>query len=159
MKEIYREILIPAPVAMAFYTFVRELGKWWPSEYTWGQDALQKITIDPFVNGHCTEIGPYNFRCDWGRVTAYVENELISFKWQISPQRIPEPAPDKGSDVEITFKKGHESNTSLIFIHKNFENHGEGAADYQKAMDSQQGWDYILKRYVEYTQRNYKSHK
>ena len=62
---------------------MNELNEWWPKEYTWSQDKLKEIRINGQKDGLCTEIGPYGFRCDWGRVTELTENEKIKLKWQI----------------------------------------------------------------------------
>jgi len=150
MAAIEKEIEIPLSKRRAFEAFVNGLNEWWPKEYTWSQENLQQILIEPEKDGLCIEIGPYNFRCDWGRVTEFEKGNRISMKWQISPQRVPEPDPDKSSDVNIVFREKTDTETILDFRHFNFENHGEGSEEYQRAMDSEQGWDYILSRFVDY---------
>ena len=149
--DIVRKFEMDVPLEKAFNDLVRELNNWWPKEYTWSQEGLQTISIAPYLNGLCTEIGPFGFRCDWGRVVAYEENELIRIKWQISPKRLPEPNPDKASELEFRFHAADQRKTNLEFAHKHFANHGEAAAEYQKAMESEQGWDYILNKYLEYS--------
>lgn len=148
MEKITRIIYIRVSKKDAFDKFVNQLNEWWPKEYTWSQDKLVEIRITPGHNGLCTEIGPHNFRCDWGRVVDFNEHNRIALKWQISPQRVPEPDPDKASDIAISFREKETVETTLELEHTNFQNHGDGAEDYQKAMDSEYGWDYILKRYV-----------
>lgn len=151
MKKIFKTLQIDAPAKKVFNQFVNEFNEWWPKEYTWSQDALQEIRIEPKMNGLCTEIGPYGFRCDWGRVTELTENR-IGLKWQISQRREPIPNPDKASDVKVSFVSQGDS-TALNFEHVNFENHGEGSDDYRNMMDSAQGWDYILNRFKEYCEK------
>lgn len=137
---------------IAFGKFLYELNEWWPIAYTWSQDQLIEIRIDGQKNGLCTEIGPYGFRCDWGRVTELIENKKISLKWQISPRREPIPNPDKASDINVLFKENNGS-TILEFEHFNFENHGAGAEDYLKMMDGEKGWNYILNAYKNYCEK------
>lgn len=149
MKEIRKELKVAVSPDVAFEKFLNELNEWWPREYTWSQDKLQEIRIDGSENGLCTEIGPYGFRCDWGRVTEVKENESIALKWQIGPNREPVPDPAKASDIRISFIREGKF-TIMSFEHFNFENHGEGADEYRKMMDSDQGWDYILERYVQF---------
>lgn len=150
MAAIVKKIEIPLSKYSAFEVFVNDLNGWWPKEYTWSQEKLKQILIEPEKNGLCIEIGPYNFRCDWGRVTGFEKGDRISIKWQISPQRVPVPDPDKSSDVDVVFKEKTESETILELMHSNFENHGEGSEAYREAMNSEQGWGYILSRFVEY---------
>ncbi len=150
MEKINRKILVKLPREAAFDKFVNRLNDWWPKKYTWSYRRLREIKIDPRVDGLCTEIGPYNFRCDWGRVTGYRENEWIAMKWQINPQRVPEPNPDKASDITVTFVGHADRETMIELEHSGFDNHGDGADAYLKAMDSEAGWDYILQHYAEY---------
>ncbi len=150
MESITKEVKVGIAKDMAFRKFLNEINEWWPKEYTWSKEELQGIWIDGKKGGLCTEIGPYGFRCDWGRVTELDENNKIKLKWQISPKREPVPNPEKASDIKIIFKENEDLSTSLVFEHWNFENHGDGAEDYLKMMDSKQGWEYILNVYREY---------
>ncbi len=101
------------------------------------------------LDGLCTEIGPYGYRIDWGRITDFDAGEFISFKWQISAKREPIPDPDKASDVQVKFIPDGDS-TTIEFEHFNFQKHGEGYDDYRKMLNSPQGWDFILERYKKY---------
>ena len=150
MEKITKKLIVGVVKEKAFQKFVNELNEWWPKEYTWSQEKLKEIKIDGRMDGLCTEIGPHGFRCDWGRVTELTKNELIALKWQISPNRIPIPNPENASDIRIKFKDNGESETSLEFEHFHFENHGDGAKEYQKMMNGKQGWDYILSKYQKY---------
>ena len=152
MDEIRKELKIGIGKNEAFKKFRNELNDWWPKEYTWSQDKLKEIRIDGKKDGLCSEIGPHGFRCDWGRVTALIENEKIGLKWQISPKREPVPNPENASDMTLVFKE-NQGSTMLEFEHSNFENHGDGAGDYRKMMDGEQGWDYILNAYKRYCEK------
>lgn len=149
MEKISKTLKVTIAKEIAFTKFLNEFQEWWPREYTWSQDKLKEIQIDAQKDGLCTEIGPFGFRCDWGRVIDLIENEKISLLWQIGPNRQPIPDPEKASYIEIIFKKNGES-TILDFEHRNFENHSDGAEEYQKMMASNQGWDYILNGFKNY---------
>lgn len=150
MTSVKRAIALNLSPQAAFDKFIHEFNTWWPKPYTWSQDKLQSISIDARQNGLCTEIGPYGFRCDWGRVISIEVPERIVFKWQISPRREPVPDPSQASEVEIQFKAKADRQTVMHFEHRDFEKHGEGAEAYQQAMDSEMGWDYILDVYLKY---------
>ncbi|MDF9796084.1 uncharacterized protein YndB with AHSA1/START domain [Catalinimonas alkaloidigena] len=147
IKRVFQLELSPDEV---FHKFINELGIWWPREYSWSQEKLQNINIEARKNGLCTETGPHGFRSDWGRVTEIDIPHSIVFKWQISPQRVPEPDPSKASTVSIQIEEGKSGSTNLFFEHRDFENHGEGAEEYMQAMDSEMGWDYILALFLKY---------
>jgi uncharacterized protein YndB with AHSA1/START domain len=152
MKRVTKRLKIVISSDIAFQKFVNELNEWWPKEYTWSQDKLKKIKIDGRKDGLCTEIGPNGFRCDWGTVTEFKENEKISLKWQISPKREPIPNPQKASDVMVSFVE-NDNSTTINFEHFNFENHGEGSDNYRNMMNSEQGWDYILNKFKVYCEK------
>jgi len=131
----------------AFKIFTAELGEWWPREYTWSGDVLEDIGIEQEEGGFCYERGPHGFLCYWGRVLKWDLPKRLLFSWQISPTRVPEPDPDKASEVEVEFKPEHPSGTSIIFEHRHLERHGDEGAAYRDGLASPQGWPYILERF------------
>jgi len=152
MERITKRLKIEIPSDEAFRKFVNDLNEWWPKEYTWSQDKLKEIKIDGRKNGLCTEIGPNGFRCDWGTITEFTDNEEISLKWQISPKREPIPNTEKASDLKVKFVQNGDS-TTIDFEHFNFENHGEESENYREMMDSEQGWDYILNNFKKHCEK------
>ncbi len=80
----------------AFELFTAGFGSWWPAEFSWSQpDLLQSIGMDCHREGLLFETGPHGFRIDWGRITAWDPPSSLSFLWQISPDRVPVPNPDR----------------------------------------------------------------
>jgi hypothetical protein len=122
---ISKEIKIRGSKMSIFIIFLEEIFYWWPGEYTWSGDKLVNLTIANEINGLCTETGPYNFRCDWGRITELIKGERIGMKWQIGINRQPVPDPDMASDLLIEFKDAGNV-TFLSLKHYNFQHHGEG---------------------------------
>lgn len=153
IKSIIETVTVNITPETAFPAFVEELNEWWPKQYTWSQDVLEEIGIEPKQGGFCYEIGPNGFRCDWGSVIEYQPSEQISFNWQISSNREPVPNPDKASRVSVTFEKGSEDVTHVKLEHTLFHNHGEGAEEYRNAMASEYGWPYILNRFRDHADK------
>jgi hypothetical protein len=137
------------PAARAFDRFARELQAWWPREYTWSQDVLNEIGLEPRAGGLCFEIGPHGFRCDWGRILEWKPPDRLQIAWQIGPRREPVPNPARASSVTVSFALVRPQHSTVALIHEGFERHGAGAADYRAAMASPQGWPLILRRFVE----------
>mgnify|MGYP000282612918 CR=1 FL=1 len=98
----------------------------------------------------CTEIGPYKFRIDWGRVVKLRKYEFIEFTWQISSNREPIPDPEKASRVRVNFKAVSNNMTKVELEHFNFDGHGEEGGSYRDVMDGEMGWDYILEKFAKY---------
>lgn len=151
MQKLSKSIEVDLSNEQAFNAFINELTLWWPKAYTWSKDKLMEISINPIPGGHCTEMGPNDFHCDWGTVMEVTYGNHISLKWQISASRAPEPDPDKASEVQINFRKISDKKTRVELKHDKFENHGSGYEKYGEAMDAEQGWDYILTCFALYS--------
>lgn len=145
---IQRTLSVPKPVEEAFAVFTRDFADWWPAEYTWSQDVLQHIAIEPGVDGRCFERGPHGFECDWGRVLVWEPPHRLVFTWQISADRQPVPDPNKAGEIEVRFEAEGATMTRVDFEHRHFRRHREGAAEYKAMLEAPEGWPYILNRYV-----------
>jgi len=143
MSQVSTSVQVGLDPAGAFERFADGLGSWWPAEYTWSQGTLEAIGI---ADGMCFERGPHGFTCHWGRVLAWEPGARLSFTWQISPARVPEPDPARASEVTVEFAADGDG-TRVTLTHGAFEHHGEGAEEYAAAMGSDMGWPYILERY------------
>lgn len=148
MNIITKTIKVKLPQEQAFDRFLNHLNEWWPKAYTWSNQVLEEIKIEPFIGGLCSETGPHGFRCDWGSVIDLIAPERIHLKWQISPERVPEPDAAKASDVEISFRQVTEAETTIELQHFNFENHQKGSQQYYEEMDSARGWEFILHEFT-----------
>lgn len=153
MEVISKRITVKASANKAFQGFINEIAHWWPKEYTWSQQELVDLNVEPWVGGLLSEFGPNKFRCDWGTVVDIREFEHFSFKWQISFNRSPVPDAGKASTVKITFKSDEDSQTSVQLEHLDFDKHGDHHHEYFEAMNSNKGWDLILQHYSEYVDK------
>lgn len=146
--ELRHSTTVPASAAAAFERFARGLQVWWPREYTWSGEVLERIEIVPEEGGACYEVGPFGFRCDWGRVLAWEPPGRLVLAWHIAPDRTPEPDPERASEVELCFVEEGEDRTRVELTHRKFHRHGDGGEGYREAMESPGGWEYILNRYA-----------
>ena len=148
IAPVREEILVPVDPDEAFAAFVDGFGRWWPREYTWSGPVLEELGIEPGEGGLCFERGPHGFRLDWGRVLAWEPPVRLVFSWQISPQRLPVPDPDRASEVEVRFTPEGATATLVRLEHRGWERHGEGAAGYRDGMAAQPGWPLLLQRFA-----------
>ena len=142
-------VTVAGPPERAFVAFAEGFPGWWPREYTWSQDVLEAIAIEPKVGGRCFERGPHGFECDWGRVQAWEPPHRIAFTWQIGPSREPVPNPARAGEVEVRFLAEGGGGTRVELEHRGFARHGEGAEGYREAMASEMGWPLILGRFAD----------
>jgi uncharacterized protein YndB with AHSA1/START domain len=148
LEPIRRSVTVPGSAERAFVHFTTGIRRWWPREYTWSQDVLEEIGLEPGAGGRCFEVGPHGFRCDWGRVVAWEAPRRLVFLWQIAPSRAPEPNPARASEVEVRFLEAGLEATRVELEHRAFERHGPGGAGYREGMASPEGWTYMLERYA-----------
>lgn len=148
IEPVETTVVVPLPLPRAFDRFARELGDWWPREYTWGQDVLREIGIEPRREGLCFEVGPHGFRCDWGRVLEWDPPHRLRLTWQIGPRREPVPDPARSSAVTVSFASDGDGRTRVELVHDGFERHGPDGAGYRDAMASPEGWPLIVERFA-----------
>jgi uncharacterized protein YndB with AHSA1/START domain len=141
------EVTVALPQSAAFRLFTEGLGRWWPQEYTWGQDACLDLAMEPRLGGACFETGPHGFRCDWGRILQWEPPRLLAFTWQIAPDRTPQPDPMRASEVSVAFVPSG-ARTQVILTHRHFSRHGEGGHAYREEMGSPMGWPLLMARFA-----------
>jgi len=114
------------------------------------------MVIEPVINGKCYETGPAGFRCNRGRVLEIERPAMITFTWQIDANRAPQPDSAKASTVNVTFKTLEDGRVRVRLIHSGFEQHGGDWKAYEKAMNSEQGWPFIIQQYHAWLEKNRK---
>ena len=152
LSPIVREVTVPVLPERAFRHFVADFNDWWPHSYSWSGDVLQEMGLEARAGGHCYEIGPGGFRCDWGTVLVYEPPARLVFSWQINPDRSPQPDPARAGVVEVRFgpHDDHGGAGRVTLEHRGFERCGPGAAVYRAELDGRQGWTLILASYAGY---------
>jgi uncharacterized protein YndB with AHSA1/START domain len=140
-------VSVPVSVERAFAGFI-ELARWWPREYTWSGGVLEDLGIEPGEGGHCFELGPHGFRCDWGTVLVWEPPGRLVLAWQIAPDRAPEPNPARASEVEVRFVPQGPPGTRVELEHRGLSRHGADGDAYREALGSPDGWPLMLDRYA-----------
>ena len=135
---------VDLPPEQVFALWTDALDRWWPRAFTWSQDKLDRIAIEPHVGGRCYERGPLGFHLDFGRVIECEPPVRLVFTWQIAFDRTPQPDPAQASEVEIRLRAAGPSATDVEIEHRHFERHGAQAAAYRAGMEH--GWDELVRR-------------
>jgi uncharacterized protein YndB with AHSA1/START domain len=148
MEPLRADTTVGVAPARAFELFTEGMGEWWPSEFSWSQDKLEQIGMEPREGGFCFERGPHGFRIDWGRVTAWEPPGRVVFLWQIAGDRTPQPDPGRASEVEVTFSPDGDAGTRVEVEHRGWERHGDGAQEYRDGFEQAGAWPYALERFA-----------
>ena len=147
MEPLRASVSVPLPPDRAFELFAERLGDWWPREFSWSQDALEKIGIEPHAGGFAYERGPGGFTIHWGRVTAWDPPGRLVLLWQIAADRTPQPDPNRASEVEVRFV-AEDGGTRVDVEHRAWERHGEGAQEYRDGFEESGAWPYALEQFA-----------
>ena len=83
---------VAVPQERAFTRFTTELGAWWPAEYTWSQQALEEIAMQPRQGGWCFELGPHGFRIQQTRIMRRLPGEANGIAFLIASETGIEPS-------------------------------------------------------------------
>jgi uncharacterized protein YndB with AHSA1/START domain len=147
MEPVRASVTVEAPRERAFELFTEGMGEWWPKEFSWSQDKLEAIGIEPHADGFAYERGPRGFTIHWGRVTAWDPPARLVLNWQIAGDRSPQPDPDRSSEVEVRFDEQNGS-TRVDVEHRAWERHGDGAREYRDSFERAGAWPYALERFA-----------
>ena len=129
----------------AFSAFTAGLGTWWPQEYSWGPESLDRHELEPRTGGRVTEHAADGTQLDWGRVMEWNPPTRLVLDWRIGPDRV--PCPDTPTRVTVGFRVDGDS-TRVTLVHDRFEVHGDDGMAYAEAMRSEHGWPHILQQFA-----------
>lgn len=145
---VERTIVVPVSAERAFDFFANRMIEWWPREFTFSEDAIAEISMEPFAGGRWYERDSNGNETTWGTVLEWEAGARIVLTWRISPQRTPEPDDAHASEIEVVITPQDAASTRLELKHRRFERHGEGADVMYAGMDSAEGWTKILDRFA-----------
>ncbi len=147
-EAVTEERRLGCDAATAFELFTRRLATWWPADYTWSQDELRDLWIEPVVAGTCRERDARGIESPWGVVIACHPQRHLAIRWMIDPDRSFQPDPALASRVAVTWTvTGDHCRAELT--HDEFERHPGDATAYREGLASPQGWPLLMDRYAE----------
>ncbi len=153
VAPIRHEVTVETTPGDAFAAFTDGIGTWWPPEFTWSGQLLERLVIEPRSGGFCYELGSGGMRLDWGRVAAWEPPQRLSFSWQVGPDRVPEVNPARASQVDVRFEAVGLDRTRVILVHDGWERHGDGGEAYREQFDAARAWPRMLEAYCAVVER------
>ncbi len=147
-------MVVDAPPAEAFTAFTAGIDAWWPREYSWSGDSLERMAMEPRAGGFLHEIGAFGMRLDWGRISVWQPPSRLAFSWQIGPDRTPTPSPSQASEVEVRFDPAPAGRTRVSVSHDGWDRHGDRGAAYREQVDAAGTWPRALASFAELAARH-----
>ncbi|WP_162909464.1 SRPBCC family protein [Aggregatilinea lenta] len=144
--SIRRAVTVHVPPVHAFRAFTQGMGSWWPSKYTWAQQDLKDIFIEPNEDGHAIEQDTHGHEREWGRVLDIEPPNRIVFSWQIAPDRSFQPDLARSSEVEVRFVAEGPSRTRVELEHRSFDRYEDAADWYREGLSG--AWTELLDAYA-----------
>ncbi|HEX7277919.1 MAG TPA: SRPBCC family protein, partial [Acidimicrobiales bacterium] len=146
---VRRQVVVDAPVAAAFATFVERFGDFKPREHNLLGAEISETTFEPRVGGHIYDRAVDGSECRWARVLAYEPPHRVVFSWDISPQWRLETDPALASEVEVRFVAETPDRTRLELVHRHLDRHGPGWESIHDGVEGDAGWPLYLARYAD----------
>lgn len=135
LPPLRREIVVPAPPAIAFDVFTAGIGSWWPLAEFSVHGASATVT---FRAGEIVESAPGEADNSWGTVLAWQPPHRVAFTWH------PGRGPEQASQVEVTFEVVDEG-TRVRLVHAGWD----ALPDPATARDEYgHGWPVVLGAYA-----------
>jgi uncharacterized protein YndB with AHSA1/START domain len=150
---VHREIVVEAPIARAFATFVDRFGDFKPKEHNLLGAPIISTTFEPRVGGHIFDRAEDGSECHWARVLVYDPPDRVVFSWDISPSWQIESDPSHASEVEVRFVAESPDRTRVELEHRKIDRHGPGWEGIREGIEGDAGWPLYLARYADLLSR------
>ena len=145
---VRREVVVQAPMALAFRVFTERFGDFKPREHNLLASPIAETVFEPRVGGHIYDRAVDGSECQWARILAYEPPHRVVFSWDIGPQWQLETDPDLTSEVEVRFVAESDTRTRVQLEHRHIDRHGLGWQELTEGVGGDQGWPLYLARYA-----------
>lgn len=145
---VLRQLVVEAPVELAFAVFTERFGDFKPPEHNLLGVAIAETVFEPRIGGHIVDRGVDGSECRWARVAVYEPPDRVVFSWDIGPQWQLETEPENTSEVEVRFVAEAPQRTRVELEHRNIDRHGPGWRAVSEGVGGDAGWPLYLSRYA-----------
>jgi uncharacterized protein YndB with AHSA1/START domain len=145
MEPIRKSVFVRCDVERAFDLYTQGTDTWWPLETHTRHDEIEGATVERVEfptepGGQILEHLSTGTALAWGELLASERPHRVVIAWK------PNSSANPPTEVEVTFT-AEGGGTRVELEHRGWERLGalaeEGRADYDE------GWDFVLGRYVE----------
>lgn len=144
---VRKTITVAAEQQRAFDVFTAGMSDWWLRESHYiGSQSPEAVVIEPRAGGRWFERAPDGAECDWGRVLEWEPPARVLLAWHLDADWKYDPDPAGATELEVQFIPEGDA-TRVELVHRGLEVHGERAREVHEAIDSDGGWNGLLKLY------------
>ena len=148
VEPIVEERPLVCDPATAFRLFSTDLSSWWPREYSFSQDALERLWIEPQVSGTARERDAEGNEIVWGFVVACDPGGRLTLRWMIEPARTLQPDPARASRLTLTWSPEGDG-CRVRLVHDEFDRHVADPGPYRDGLAGSPGWPRLMDLYAE----------
>ncbi len=146
--QVRRQIIVEAPVDLAFTVFTERFGDFKPPEHNLLGVPIAETVFEPRVGGHIVDRGEDGSECRWARILVFEPPDRVVFSWDIGPTWQLESDPANASEVEVRFVAEGSDRTRVELEHRNIDRHGPGWEGVAAGVEADGGWPLYLERYA-----------
>jgi len=146
--QVRKQIIVEAPVELAFTVFTERFGDFKPPEHNLLGVPIAETVFEPRVGGHIVDRGEDGSECRWARILAFEPPDRVVFSWDIGPTWQLESDPANASEVEVRFVAEGSDRTRVELEHRNIDRHGPGWEGVAAGVEADGGWPVYLERYA-----------
>jgi uncharacterized protein YndB with AHSA1/START domain len=147
VEPVRKSITVKASLEHAFHVFTKEFDCWWPKSHHIGNSPMKRAILEDWVGGRCYSEQQDGTDCEWGSVLVWEPPQRFVMAWQITPEWKYEPDLAKSSEVEVRFTAEADGKTRVDLEHRHFERCGAAGESMRAMVDSEGGWNGLLRLY------------
>lgn len=145
---VRRELALQASPDRAFKFFTAGMGDWWPlGRFHLGVAAAVTIVIEPHAGGRWYERGEDGSESPWGETLVFEPSERVVLGWRVGADWKYDP--QVRTEVDVRFSSDGASGSQMRLEHRCLEQMGDEALRLQATFDGENGWSYLLRRFVD----------
>ena len=146
--QVRKQIIVEAPVELAFTVFTERFGDFKPPEHNLLGVPIAETVFEPRVGGHIVDRGEDGSECRWARILVFEPPDRVVFSWDIGPTWQLESDPANASEVEVRFVAETPQRTRVELEHRHLDRHGPGWESVRDGVAHDEGWPLYLDRYA-----------
>jgi uncharacterized protein YndB with AHSA1/START domain len=141
-RAVVKSVDVGVPIERAWTVFTEQMGSWWPlATHSIGQEhgaTPDGVVVEGRVGGEIYETIADDRRT-WGTIVEWEPPRRLVVEWTV------------GSGVPTQWTatfSATATGTHLELVHVGFEAHGARADELRTSYGSEDGWAYVLSRFV-----------